>query len=68
MLYNCSEYFAFQCGSKKFLDTIEDVLLSADTLPVVRDRLLDVLAGATYASCTRQYPPPFPPSLHQLLT
>jgi hypothetical protein len=53
MLFNCSEYFAFQCGSKKFLDTIEDVLLSADTLTVLRDLLLDVLAGATYASYMR---------------
>jgi hypothetical protein len=34
----------------KFMDTLEDVLTSQRTSPVVRERLLDVLAAAAYAS------------------
>jgi hypothetical protein len=32
------------------MDTLEDVLTSQRTSPVVRERLLDVLAAAAYAS------------------
>lgn len=39
-----------QCAKGKFLDTLEDVLTSQRTSPVVRERLLDVLAAAAYAS------------------
>jgi hypothetical protein len=55
MLNNCNEFFAAQCGIRKFLEVIEDVILSNATSPVVRDRLLEVLAGATYQSVQREY-------------
>lgn len=64
MLRNCSDTFIgqFSCvittssphlvlvqaSSKKFLDTLEEVLLSGGTSPVVRERLLDVLAAAAF--------------------
>ena len=50
MLRNSSELFVHQCAKNKFLDTLEDVLTSQRTSPVVRERLLDVLAAAAYAS------------------
>jgi hypothetical protein len=39
-----------QIMSRKFLDTLEEVLTSARTSPVVRERLMDVLAAVAYAS------------------
>jgi hypothetical protein len=53
MLNNCNEPFAVQCGSRKFLEVIEDILTAKSTSPVVRERLLEVLAGATFASVQR---------------
>ncbi|KAI9461993.1 hypothetical protein BJY52DRAFT_1185334 [Lactarius psammicola] len=50
MLRNSSEIFVHQCMKSKFMDTLEDVLTSQRTSPVVRERLLDVLAAASYAS------------------
>lgn len=50
MLRNCSGVFIQQCASRKFLDTLEDVLQASKTSPVVRERLLEVLAGAAYMS------------------
>jgi hypothetical protein len=50
MLRNSSEIFVHQCMKSKFTDTLEDVLTSQRTSPVVRERLLDVLAAAAYAS------------------
>ncbi|KAH9948467.1 hypothetical protein B0H21DRAFT_733432 [Amylocystis lapponica] len=50
MLRNCSEVFIWQCASRKFLDTLEDVITSSRTSPVVRERLLEVLAAAAFAS------------------
>ena len=52
MIRNCHDNFLAQCSSKKFLDTLEDVLQSHKTTPVVRERILEVLAGAAY-SCPR---------------
>ncbi|KAH9016799.1 hypothetical protein EDB84DRAFT_1523346 [Lactarius hengduanensis] len=52
MLRNSSEIFVHQCMKSKFMDTLEDVLTSQRTSPVVRERLLDVLAAAAYASST----------------
>lgn len=49
MLRNSSMLFVRQCLKSKFLDTLEGVLTSQRTSPVVRDRLLDVLAAAAYA-------------------
>ncbi|KAI8972553.1 hypothetical protein BD414DRAFT_517884 [Trametes punicea] len=50
MLRNCSTRFVQYCTARKFLDTLEDVLTSSRTSPVVRERLLEVLAGAAYVS------------------
>jgi hypothetical protein len=50
MLRNSSELFVYQCAKNKFLDTLDDVLTSQRTSPIVRERLLDALAAATYAS------------------
>ena len=50
MLRNCSLSFVKQCTSRKFLDTLEEVLKSKSTTPVVRERLVAVLAAASYAS------------------
>ena len=50
MLRNGSDVFTAQCSSRKFLDTLEDVLASSKTSPVVRERLLEVLAGAAFMS------------------
>jgi hypothetical protein len=50
MLLNSSEAFVNQCLKNKFLETLDDVLTSQRTSPVVRERLLDVLAGAAHAS------------------
>ena len=48
--WDSSELFVHQCTKSKFLDTLDDVLGSQRTSPVVRERLLDVLAAAAYAS------------------
>ncbi|KII83855.1 hypothetical protein PLICRDRAFT_47049 [Plicaturopsis crispa FD-325 SS-3] len=50
MLRNCSDVFIAQNTSRKFMDTLEDVLTSPRTTPVVKDRLMDVLAAAAFAS------------------
>ncbi|KAI4521933.1 hypothetical protein K525DRAFT_238595 [Schizophyllum commune Loenen D] len=50
LLRNSSETFIAQTTSRKFLDSLEDVLTSSRTSPVVRERLLDVVAAAAYAS------------------
>ncbi|KAH7100447.1 hypothetical protein BKA62DRAFT_706314 [Auriculariales sp. MPI-PUGE-AT-0066] len=49
MLRYSSEDFNAQCSSKRFLDVVEDVCTSSKTTPVVRERMLEVLAGAAYA-------------------
>ncbi|KAH9922326.1 uncharacterized protein BXZ73DRAFT_104144 [Epithele typhae] len=50
MLRNCSLSFVKQCTSRKFLDALEEVLKAKTTTPVVRERLIAVLAAASYAS------------------
>ncbi|KAF5314429.1 hypothetical protein D9619_011858 [Psilocybe cf. subviscida] len=50
MLKNSSNTFISQSISRQFLDTLEDILRSSRTLPVVRERLLKVVAAAAYAS------------------
>lgn len=55
MLRNSSEIFMQQIMSKKFLDTLEDVLTSPRTSPVVRERLMDVLAAVAYASGSSEH-------------
>ncbi len=50
MLRNCSLAFVKHCASRKFLDSLEEVLKSRSTPPVVRERLTAVLAAASFAS------------------
>ncbi|KAJ7468571.1 Adenylosuccinate synthetase-domain-containing protein [Mycena latifolia] len=52
MLRNSSDIFISQSTSRKFLDTPEDLLTSSRTSPVVRERVMDVLAAAAYTSGT----------------
>ncbi|KAG9041697.1 hypothetical protein FS837_011880 [Tulasnella sp. UAMH 9824] len=47
MLRNTQAPFIQATSTKKFLDVIENVLNNPDTSPVVRDRLMFVLAGAS---------------------
>ncbi|TFK37648.1 hypothetical protein BDQ12DRAFT_151185 [Crucibulum laeve] len=54
MLRNSSEMFISQSTSRKFLDTLEELLTSTKTSPVVRERLLDVVAAAAYASGSKK--------------
>lgn len=83
MLRNSSDVFITQCTSRKFLDTLEDLLTNTGggpfgscclrrfslqlslillslgsgkgTSPVVRERVMDVLAAAAYASGTSEF-------------
>jgi hypothetical protein len=50
MLHNCSNTFISESIAYIFLDTIEDLVSSSKTSPVVRERLLEVVAAAAYAS------------------
>ncbi|KAK0200973.1 hypothetical protein DFS33DRAFT_1092493 [Desarmillaria ectypa] len=54
MLRNSTDTFISQSTSKKFLDTLEDVITSPRTSPVVRERVMDVVAAAAYASGPRK--------------
>ncbi|KAJ7058589.1 hypothetical protein C8F01DRAFT_295051 [Mycena amicta] len=54
MLRNSSDVFISQCTSRKFRDTIEDLLTSSRISPVVRERVMDVLAAAAYASGSKK--------------
>ena len=49
MLRNCADVFVWQCAGRKFLETLEDVITSTRTSPVVRERLLEVLAAAAFS-------------------
>ncbi|KAF5314434.1 hypothetical protein D9619_011857 [Psilocybe cf. subviscida] len=53
MLQHSSETFISQSTSRKFLDTVEETIQSSRTSPVVRERLLEVVAAAAYASYTK---------------
>jgi len=48
MLRNCHEVFNLQSMSRKFLDTLEEVITSPRSSPVVRGRMLEFLAAAAY--------------------
>lgn len=54
MLRNSTDVFISQSMSRKFLETLEDLLSSSRTSPVVRERLLEVVAAAAYASGSRR--------------
>lgn len=48
MIQNCGEPFVTHINKPKFVECIDEVLAFANTQPVVRERILDVLAGAVY--------------------
>ena len=50
MLQFSSDLFVTQSTTRKFLDTLEDLVMSPRTSPVVKERVLDVIAAAAYAS------------------
>ncbi|KAJ7585006.1 kinase-like domain-containing protein [Mycena floridula] len=50
MLRNSTETFISQSTSRIFLDTVEDLLESPRTSPVVRERVMDVVSAAAFAS------------------
>ncbi|KAK7049962.1 Rho guanine nucleotide exchange factor [Paramarasmius palmivorus] len=50
MLRNSNEVFIAQSTSRKFLETLEVLLTGSETSPVVRERVLGILAAAAYAS------------------
>ncbi|KAJ3929303.1 MAG: hypothetical protein NXY57DRAFT_900339, partial [Lentinula lateritia] len=59
MLRNSSDVFIAQCTARKFLDTLEDLVTNTgggpfSTSPVVRERVMDVLAAAAYASSSKK--------------
>jgi hypothetical protein len=59
MLGNSSELFVRQCANREFMDTLEDVLNSQRTAPIVRECLLGVLAAAAHAKSGTPYTPIF---------
>ncbi|KAG1875808.1 hypothetical protein F4604DRAFT_1762121 [Suillus subluteus] len=58
MLRNASDMFLTQISSRTFIDTLEDVLTSPRTSPVVRERLMEVLAAAAFITNSRPNPSP----------
>jgi hypothetical protein len=49
MLRNSTEVFISQSMSKRFLDALEDLIGNPRTNPVVRERVMEILAAAAYA-------------------
>lgn len=56
MLRNASDIFIHQISQRKFIEMLEDVLTSPRTSPVVRERLMEVLAAAAYITSSRRSP------------
>ncbi|KAL0061695.1 hypothetical protein AAF712_011503 [Marasmius tenuissimus] len=54
MLRNSTDTFIGQSTSRKFLETLEELLVSSRTNPVVKERVQDVLAAAAYASGSKK--------------
>ncbi|KAJ7598116.1 hypothetical protein C8J56DRAFT_912673 [Mycena floridula] len=50
MLHNSSETFSSQCMSRKFIDTLKDILLSQRTPRALRELLMKVLSDAAYTA------------------
>lgn len=50
MLRNSTDIFISQSRQRKFLDTLEELIKSGRSTPVVTDRLLEIIAAAAYAS------------------
>ena len=55
MLRNSSQVFVHQSSSRKFLETIGDILENPRTDPVVRERLLTVVAAAAHISVSSKF-------------
>ncbi|KIJ18196.1 hypothetical protein PAXINDRAFT_167451 [Paxillus involutus ATCC 200175] len=53
MLRNASDIFLHQISQRKFVEALEDVLTSSRTSPVVRERLMEVLAAAAFITSSR---------------
>ncbi|KAG6867788.1 hypothetical protein C0995_004571, partial [Termitomyces sp. Mi166 len=45
-----NDWFVQQSTTRKFTETLEDLLSSTRTPPVVRERILDVIGAAAFAS------------------
>ncbi|KAG2152801.1 hypothetical protein DEU56DRAFT_907981 [Suillus clintonianus] len=56
MLRNASDIFLTQISSRTFIDTLQGVLTSSRTSPVVRNRLMEVLAAAAFITSSRPCP------------
>ncbi|KAH6901400.1 hypothetical protein BKA70DRAFT_1436083 [Coprinopsis sp. MPI-PUGE-AT-0042] len=54
MLRHATDIFVSQCGQRKFLDTLEDLISSGQAAPVVKDRLLETIAAAAYTSARQK--------------
>ncbi|KAJ6476177.1 hypothetical protein C8R45DRAFT_371809 [Mycena sanguinolenta] len=54
MLRNSDIVFVNQSTARKFLDTLEDLVISSRTSPVVRERVMEVIAAAAYASGSKK--------------
>ncbi|KAL0568111.1 hypothetical protein V5O48_013880 [Marasmius crinis-equi] len=50
MLCNSSEVFVVESNARKFINVVEELILSPKTTPLVRERVLDVLGAAAFAS------------------
>ncbi|KAH6911881.1 hypothetical protein BKA70DRAFT_1559439 [Coprinopsis sp. MPI-PUGE-AT-0042] len=50
MLRNSTDISSPQSRQRKFLDTLEELIKSGRSTPVVTDRLLEIIAAAAYAS------------------
>lgn len=53
MLRNASDVFIQQISQRKFVEALEDALTSPRTSPVVRERLMEVLAAAAFITSSR---------------
>ncbi|KAG1875806.1 hypothetical protein F4604DRAFT_1762099 [Suillus subluteus] len=53
MLRNASDIFLTQISSRTFIDTLGGVLTSSRTSPVVRGRLMEVIAAAAFITSSR---------------
>ncbi|KAF9219339.1 hypothetical protein BS17DRAFT_427154 [Gyrodon lividus] len=53
MLRNASDIFLLHISQRKFVEALEDVLTSSRTSPVVRERLMEVLAAAAFITSSR---------------
>jgi len=47
-----ADFFEAQTGTQRFLEVVEELCTSSSTNPVVRERLLEVIAGAAFAHST----------------